>query len=488
MKLAQISIVYKVINSLWAVGVFLLIDLLIDGFIVGIPSFVLVLLAALFVLLAWHYAYWKRFDYYFKEDVLEIKSGVFSRRKREVPLKRVQNVDVVENIIQQMMGIAEISFETAGGGSTEVSLQYVSSSDVDKLRDKFQEFKEGSKHGIEVDKKRRDADLIYEIDNKEMGLLCLTSYSLAGTFAVLAGILFIYYGFDLAAWIPLDIEAYIMESIFLGIGILLVLSFLGSWFLNAVRVMLGFFDFKLYRSGNSLKYNRGLLKRYSGTIPLDKLQKMSINENLLQRVIGYASLDIETAGYAMQKRAESGSEVAIPLTQKEKIPDILSKVEGVELEDLKEIPGRAMKRYGIRYCGLAAISVFILYLLTDLSLLLVSTLAVVLFASAIAGAYLKWVHKGYKMLKGYFVTRNGFWRRNTKIVPYYRIQNIIVRSTFFQRRWGLASVTPDTAGSYLSIMKEVKASDIGEDEAKEISAKLFEELQEDLKEHRAKKS
>jgi Predicted membrane protein len=62
-------------------------------------------------------------------------------------------------------------------------------------------------------------------------------------------------------------------------------------------------------------------------------------------------------------------------------------------------------------------------------------------------AHLAWTHKGYYVDDDYVVTRNGFWRRRTMIVPADRVQTVFSSQTIFQRRRNLGTVTVDTAGS-----------------------------------------
>ena len=62
-------------------------------------------------------------------------------------------------------------------------------------------------------------------------------------------------------------------------------------------------------------------------------------------------------------------------------------------------------------------------------------------------AHLTWKHRGYYADGDHVVTRTGFWRRNTMVVPYNRVQTVLSSQTVFQRRRDLGTVTIDTAGS-----------------------------------------
>jgi len=86
---------------------------------------------------------------------------------------------------------------------------------------------------------------------------------------------------------------------------------------------LKYFDFRLYQVEDSLEYERGLLKRSEGSIPLEKIQKLTIEENPLKRLFGYSTLKIETAGYSAEQSVQQGAEAAIPLCE-EKIEQLNS--------------------------------------------------------------------------------------------------------------------------------------------------------------------
>jgi len=65
-----------------------------------------------------------------------------------------------------------------------------------------------------------------------------------------------------------------------------------------------YYGFRLSRAGDELRYERGLFRRYSGSIPTEKVQALRIADNpAAKRALGYASLSIETAGYAPDRVA-----------------------------------------------------------------------------------------------------------------------------------------------------------------------------------------
>jgi putative membrane protein len=92
-------------------------------------------------------------------------------------------------------------------------------------------------------------------------------------------------------------------------------------------------------------------------------------------------------------------------------------------------------------------------------------------------AHLAWVHRGYHVDEEYVVTRRGFWRRRTMIVPADRVQTVFTTQTLFQRRRRLGSVTVDTAGGGGLGAGDAVAVDIDATEAERLRERVAGNLQ-----------
>jgi putative membrane protein len=60
--------------------------------------------------------YWSRFQFRVGQDEIRIDSGVVNRRHRSIPFDRIQDVDIVQGPLARVLGLAEVKFETGGGG------------------------------------------------------------------------------------------------------------------------------------------------------------------------------------------------------------------------------------------------------------------------------------------------------------------------------------------------------------------------------------
>ncbi len=442
MKLSPRSIPYRVLENGMRVAGFVVFGVVTSSSDAPLTSALVVgALALLGVLasVAWEIAYHRRFDYDLTDDTFDINSGVLSRREREIPYHRIQNVDVSQNVLQRTLGIAELRLETAGGNETEAQLRYVSRVEADRLQDEISRRKRGDEAAGAEAAEAETTEELFRLEPRELGILGLVS----ADFRLIGFVTIVLSGFapTLADTVAPGPELLLL----LGPAVAVVVLF-GLWAVSGVLAMLRYWGFRLSRSGDELRYERGLLQRYNGTIPLEKVQTVTIRENPLARALGYATLVVETAGYTQGNG--SSVESAVPLARRDRIDELARAVEPIGEVSFERPPKRARTRYVFRYAIAVGVLTGLGYLahqVTDAfpwwywvaSLLVVVPLA----------AHLSWANRGYYADGDYVVTRNGFWRRQTTIVPYYRVQAVFSTQSIFQRRRDLGSVTIDTASS-----------------------------------------
>ncbi|MFC6725699.1 PH domain-containing protein, partial [Halobium palmae] len=240
-------------------------------------------------LVGYEVAYYRRYEYELTADSLDIRSGVFSRRNREIPLRRVQNVDISRNAVQRALDIAAVDFETAGGSETEGSIEYVSFEEAKRLQREIARLKRGDDAGAEGEEEEREE--LFSLSDEELALVGLLSFDLRGP----GILLFLASGsVPVASGLIEGIEGPVLA---LGGIAVLLLIVLVSWLAGIAVAVANYYGFTLSRADDELRYERGLLRRYDGSIPLDKVQTLTIEDNPLKRRFGYASLAIETAGY-----------------------------------------------------------------------------------------------------------------------------------------------------------------------------------------------
>ena len=467
-------------------------------------------------LIGYETAYVRRFTYDLGSDTLDIESGVISQRSREIPIDRIQNVDISRNVLQRVFGIAVVAFETAGGGDTEARLRFVSFEEAKRLQARLGRLKRVDGEPPDGDRDGETADIDGETADgtdgaadpadrapgaagrrpdapavTELFSLDRTELAIVGALSVdfrVPGVLFLLASTAGSAVVPAYLSA-TSGAAFVAVGAVILLGVgLLSWVVGAAATVAQYYDFRLVRSGDELQYERGLLQRYDGSIPFDKIQTLTVADNPLKRYFGYATLYIETAGYAPGGSGGNsrGSEAAVPLAERDRVLELIEELEPVGDVTFQRPPKRARRRYLVRYLAVVGVLTGITYAANAfVSLPFPPWSPALLVPLAVWFAHATWTHRGYWLGDHHVVTRNGVVRRRTKIVPYYRIQTVIDARTVFQRRLDLATVTVDTAGSLSLGGQDAAAVDISGGRADDVRDELERRLDRAVDAYRA---
>lgn len=459
--------------------------------------------------------------YYFKylltQKELIIHSGILSKKQRNIPLERIQNVNITQNFIQRIFGISKVQLETAGDANAEGILDSVKTDRANEIKDIIREYqskydakKNTTKKEISFENNIYDKDLINElntddeiksnisdekIDSDEEKVLISMSVKELLIYGILRfrPILFV-----LVAWIYSvgqqfmpddlqkymsdivnDIEAYSNSMDWFLIAIysiaIFIVAFLMSWLLDILLTVNQWWDFKLSYGKNKLYTNHGLLNKRHGTIPLKKLQMLVIFSNVIRQKFGYWGLMLETAGLSSVENRRP--ETAIPFAKFDRIIELTKGFLDFEYPfNFEKVSRKTIRRAFIRYLIFLALITSVAYS-SGIDFYWFLLLIPLLYF----GAVLRWQHRGWQIQNDKIIIKQGFYSRKIKIVPISKIQTINVKRTFFQRRLQLATLHIDTAAS--SGINDASIIDIDEKDALElmkIISQKFNELKKNL--------
>jgi putative membrane protein len=208
-----------------------------------------------------------------------------------------------------------------------------------------------------------------------------------------------------------------------------------------------FYGFTLARSGEDLHRSYGLFTRRSSSLPRRRIQVLKVEETILRRLFGLATLRADTAASTGQEQHQNrgGRDMLLPILRKTELEGLLPNFfpdldNGGEWRQVARVAVRRGTFKGSLACAIIAGMSYGIQRewLALWPLLLVP---VVYLLNVMSFRYLGYVH-GPK----YFRTRRGWLRRSTHIVPIRNAQVVLVRQTPFDRRFKVASVLVDTAG------------------------------------------
>lgn len=233
-----------------------------------------------------------------------------------------------------------------------------------------------------------------------------------------------------------------------SIALLLLIRLLGiGWF------FLRFFGYRLTQQGDDFKISCGLFTKVSATVPVRKIQFISIHRSLIMRWFGLASIRIETAGGAGLNSENATTTVSkrwfIPVVPESKINELISVIRpGLQWSegafDWQPLASRAMARF-IRIA--IVVSVFLMVVGIVVSRPWGWVPGLVLSPLIVWYAIKRSRSNKYVRIAEGVIFRSGVFTRKTSVTFFEKIQGASVSHSPFDRRWGMQTLTVDTAAA-----------------------------------------
>jgi putative membrane protein len=226
------------------------------------------------------------------------------------------------------------------------------------------------------------------------------------------------------------------------------------------------------KTNGKLLTTQGLFSSRQGAIPLKKLQMMVIKSNPIARKINFYRLDMQTAGFGGDG-AKAKSETAIPFASLNKLKEVINGISNVEIPDnFTKVSKKTIRRALVRYLLYSVPPAVALFLIFDSYWLLTLFIPIIAF-----GANLRYQYRGYHISSNQIFVKQGFWFQRISVIPIEKIQTLHVKSSYFQRRLGLATVEIDTAATVLG--NDASIIDIDAEVAETIFTELIEQFNEE---------
>ncbi|PLR65891.1 PH domain-containing protein [Bacillus sp. UMB0893] len=406
---------------------------------------------------------WMKYTYRIEENELRIEYGLFVKKKRYIPIERIQSINESAGIIQQLFGLVKLQLETAGGGvEAEAVLTAVTKEEANKINKALTERKKelvNQDEFIETIEEEKEY-LTYKIGLNELLVAASTS---SGIGVVLSAAFAFFSQFD--ELIPfddiIDRFAFLSNASITVYAVLVFLAFFIAWILSIVGVCLKFANFTVVKKEQDLVISRGIFEKHQLTIPLERIQAIKISENLLRQPLGYSTVHIVSAGGSAKDQDVSA--ILFPLIKKTKIQQMLNEfTPDFSLADsLNSLPKKAKRGYILVYTiPFLIISALLSFFLQPWGYLALVTVPLGLLFGLAAFKDAGWAIHGEQLtLSARTIVKSTF------IVKRKRIQVIETRQSFFQRRIDLASIQSSTTsgiGGTHFIVKGVEVKDAGE--------------------------
>ena len=428
---------------------------------------------------------------------LVLNEGLIFKNQRIVPLAKIQNIDLMQNVLHRIFRVAEVRLETASGSEAEAVLRVLTETQVAALRQAvfgsrpLARSAAGATHlqnGIPIAAQvlpesqamtaRPDgtapplAESAAPGAGSDSAVVPLLKISLA--WLIVAGLagnrgwlmigvaIGTVYQFDLherllpqqwEAWLPVmrwswtDVLNHWPSLLSLAAVAFLLLKVLGAaWYIYR------FYGYQLKRHGSDLQVSAGLISRYSMSVPRQRIQFISIHRPWVLGWFRFVSIRIETAGGAgggEESRENLARTWFIPVVPASQVPRLLHEIR----------PGLTLVEDQMQWQGTAVGTRSRLLRLA----LLISVVAVGLCGyvwgmwglvpGGLVAAHQVWYALRRSQSLRYartdfgVVFRSGILYRKLSCTFFDRIQTLRWSQSPFDRRWKMASLVVDTAAA-----------------------------------------
>jgi len=377
---------------------------------------------------------WTRFSWRIDADQLVIERGLFQRTRRVIPLERIQAVQTVRKVRHRVFGVVGLRIETVGGSETEGQLDALlprTATAVQRLLLREPEAEPAPFAEIA-------GTVLARCTPRMLFVAGLTGGRVGVAAALLAG------AQEFAGERLMNAIMSAPERF--GVTVLVVLVLLGvaaAFALSVVATAVTYWNFTVTRDGDLIRLHRGLLDERRDTVPLARIQALTVEENFVRRALGLAAIKMVVAGRAGEDEAVTST--LLPIAPRDRAFELAGVVlgrEGLERIPLQPMPPAAQTRRIWRAVAVVVVATAGTLVLLDPPLGLLGLLTAGVALPAAFGAYSA---LGWRRDADLVLARDGVFVRRTSVTPVQAPQSVRVTSSPFQRRRDLATLRLELA-------------------------------------------
>ena len=432
------------------------------------------------------------FRYRYEPTEMVIRSGFLFRSERHVPYARIQNVEAVQNPLHRLLNVVEVRVQTGGADEPEATMTVVPMAALEEMRRRVAEGRQ-DRHADGAAPAREAAQqgalavvlrlpvrelllsgfienrgfivvgaaagLLWELNLGPRLVNWVVGEEVSGRGAVRNAIWSLFEG----AWRP-------MTLLWLAAGVVAFLLLTRVFSMGWAAIRLN--GFTVSRENQDLRMAFGLLTRMTTTIPMRRIQQITIRETPLHRLFRRASVRVATAGGIGKETTLRQREWLAPIIRSTEVAGLLRELlPGVDAAafDWQPVHPRAFRRViKVSLLGAVLVALGTSGLLRWWNLWLSPLyLAAAIVHARMRVASLAWA----KTDRAVAFRRGAFWRYVT-IARFSKIQAVSTRESPFDRRTGMAVLAVDTAGASATYQVTIPYLDVAL--AKALSAELAE--------------
>ncbi len=403
------------------------------------------------------------YRYQIGADAITVRSGLLSRNRREIPFARIHNVEVRQNPLHRLFGVAELRLESAGGVRPEAEMRVLRLDQALALEQLVrqrgqapQAAADDQPQAVATDDDAQDRVLLRlsSWDVLRMGLLSNRGWALA---VAAFGLLFqtvprpvmddaIQRGGRQAFGFVSHLHPGTTGALLLAASVLL-LGWLALRVLSVALTVLRYHGFTLSERERRLTVATGLLSRTRSSVARRRIQAWTLRESTLHRWFGLRQLRIDSAAGGPSRDDDRALRELAPLAP-------AATCDGLVQHLLPQLHWPPPQWQPVRQRGwwrLALGSLLLVPLLAAAAYWRWGTFGLAVLAwlpVALLAAHRQMARMGWYLDDHFVAVRGGWWKRWWRWAELDKVQALRLRRTPLDKLLGTASLQLDTAGAH----------------------------------------
>ena len=458
--IAIILIIYKYINVIIRqVWPFLLILLWGGGSdkksSIAIGLSVLGLASMLWAILSYF-----KFYFYLQNGELIIQKGILKRSNLNIPLDRIQSVNINQNIVHQILNVVQLEVDTAGTKGSEFKFDALSKEKAEALRSiLISKKKETSSSELSADDIDQ-AELLGD-DRKSILSLSFTELIKVGIsqnhFRSIGFIMLVFF------WVQSSVEDigietdkytdglmdFVTSASFNAVMTIIVMASIIAVLISLIQTILIYYNAHLWREGSRLKLSYGLFNKKEMSALYQKIQILQWSSNPLQKMMKIFDVRLKQASSSV---VSAKSSLRIPGCTEDHIQYLKDSWLGDDaLADLK-IHGISIHYFYRRvmfrmiFCAVLFGAYFLRGEINGWLIFLIFLIPYFIYTS-----WLSYKKSGFAINHSTLYITRGMLDDDYALLPLSKVQNVIISQAPYQVRKDLANVDVHTASGSISI-------------------------------------
>ena len=411
------------------------------------------------------------FQYTLTRTELRTREGLFNRQERRIPIDRVQDLGFEATILRRLLGITVASVETASGRGAEAVLDSLGRAEAETLRELLLQARQElqNKQGLQVEVpsaapsheppaaattealpewtiyQANPVDLMMRgFTDLRFGTVLIAAFAalqVADQLGMLVKLRFAASSFfEWLRGFPLFVVALLLCA--------LVASALATSVISStVSSLLVFHGFVLSLRGDTLLSRYGFFTRRQKTLPRSRVQRVTIEQTWLRRLLGLAVVAADSAatGRAVGQEKADGFCVVVPMAPLAVVHQLLPAL-SVGCAGMPTRYRRASHRLVWRMTLKGTILALLLCGAGIPFLGPLAALAFLLVPLAFVMGKLSFGNLGFRLLEQHLWLRLGVIGRYQAVLPTAKVQAVVLEQGPLQQILSLADLMVFVAG------------------------------------------